>query len=123
MGWFKKDFDLGTQAAEIQQYDSMDGFANFSKNPLNNMCLIKMAEFNSMNNLDEIDNIKENLADGNIIILNANALLENHKDKLLEIKRAIELLRSFCREIGGSIGRIGDNFLIMTPNPYIRIGR
>ena len=38
-----------------------------------------------------------------------------------ELKRAIDQLRHSCKELGGSIGRIGDRLLIITPNPYIRI--
>ncbi|KKM14455.1 hypothetical protein LCGC14_1705970, partial [marine sediment metagenome] len=37
------------------------------------------------------------------------------------LKRCIEELKAFLREIGGSLGRLGDNYLILTPNAHIKI--
>ena len=76
-----------------------------------------MMEFGSLN---DIEPIQRNLKNGNIMLLNTEKLLKSRS--ILELKRVIDQLRGSCNELGGSIGRVGNNFLILTPSPFIRIG-
>lgn len=80
--------------------------------------LIKKYDFSD---LDQIEDIKKQLMNRRVLIINANKILERGKMQLLELKRAIDELKQFLRKNGGSLGRLGDNYLILTPNSHIRI--
>ena len=70
-------------------------------------------------NLTQVDDIKNQLLKRKILIINAKEVLE-YVD-VSELKRCIEDLKAFLRENGGSMGRLGDNYLIITPNAYVKI--
>ena len=70
-------------------------------------------------NLNQVEDIKNQLLKRKILILNAKDILENVD--VSELKRGIEDLKSFLRENGGSMGRLGDHYLIMTPNTHVKI--
>ncbi|MFX1572002.1 MAG: cell division protein SepF [Promethearchaeota archaeon] len=70
-------------------------------------------------NLSQIEDIKNQLMKQKILIINAKEILE--KVDVSELKGAIENLKSFLRENGGSLGRLGDQYLIVTPNSHIKI--
>ncbi|MBN1214823.1 MAG: cell division protein SepF [Candidatus Lokiarchaeota archaeon] len=87
-------------------------------NPLFHDFLIKIYDFYSTKQLDDI---KKQLMNRKILIIDAKKILENKNLNILELKRAIDELKIFLREVGGSLGRIGDQYLILTPNSYVRI--
>ncbi len=70
-------------------------------------------------NLNQVEDIKNQLLKRKILIINAKDILENVD--VSELKRGIEDLKSFLRENGGSMGRLGDHYLIMTPNAHVKI--
>ncbi|MFX0037864.1 MAG: cell division protein SepF [Promethearchaeota archaeon] len=70
-------------------------------------------------NLNQVEDIKNQLLKRKILIINAKEVLE-YVD-VSELKRCIEDLKVFLRENGGSMGRLGDNYLIMTPNANVKI--
>ena len=70
-------------------------------------------------NLNQVEDIKNQLLKRKILILNAKNILENVD--VSELKRGIEDLKSFLRENGGSMGRLGEHYLIMTPNAHVKI--
>jgi SepF-like predicted cell division protein (DUF552 family) len=70
-------------------------------------------------NLNQVEDIKNQLLKRKILIINAKEILENAD--VTELKRKIEELKSFLRENGGSMGRLGDNYLIITPNGHVKI--
>lgn len=70
-------------------------------------------------NLNQVEDIKNQLLKRKILILNAKDILENVD--ISELKRGIEDLKSFLRENGGSMGRLGEHYLIMTPNAHVKI--
>ncbi|MFW9951318.1 MAG: cell division protein SepF [Candidatus Thorarchaeota archaeon] len=78
--------------------------------------LIKKYDFSS---LEQIEEIKKELLGRRILIINAQELLNNVD--LTKLKRGIEDLKSFLRENGGSMARLGDQYLILTPNSAIKI--
>ena len=75
--------------------------------------IIKKYDFSS---LDQIEDIKKQLLGKRILIINSTEILKN--SDISEVKRVIEELKSFLRENGGSIG---DQYLIVTPNSYVKI--
>ena len=124
MGWFRKsendiENDVNDNKSETE-YNTLQSFTSLSKNPKYSVCFVKCAQFKS---LEDIDGVKKDLALGNILILNAKELLESKMLSILEVKRAVEQIRAFTRELGGSMGRIDDNTMIITPNPYIRLNQ
>lgn len=80
--------------------------------------LIKKYNFRS---IEQIEDIKNQLSGRTILIINARQLLENNAIPLQELKIGIDEIKSFLNERGGSIGRIGDQYLILTPSPHIKM--
>jgi len=80
--------------------------------------LIKKYDFRS---IEQIDDIKQQLSSRTILIINARQLLDNNAIPLQALKMGIDEIKSFLNERGGSIGRIGDQYLILTPSPHIKI--
>lgn len=78
---------------------------------------IKKYNFQS---LEQVDDIKKQLTGKKILIVNARDLLENHKN-LEELTEAIEEIKEFLKKSGGSIGRLGEHYLILTPSAHIKI--
>ena len=66
--------------------------------------------------MTDFDLVKQDLERGHIIVINMEEILSNREIDILDVKRAVERIRGFCIEKGGNIGRIGENFLIITPN-------
>jgi SepF-like predicted cell division protein (DUF552 family) len=79
--------------------------------------LIKKYEFNSM---EQIPDIKKQLMGKNILIVNVENVLKSNQT-LTELKTAIEEIREFLKKMGGSIGRIGEYYLILTPSANVKI--
>lgn len=52
-------------------------------------------------------------------LINAKEILENVE--ISDLKRGIEELKMFLRENGGSMGRLGNQYLILTPNNHVKI--
>ncbi|MHA1731510.1 MAG: cell division protein SepF [Promethearchaeota archaeon] len=75
----------------------------------------------ALKNLDQVPEVKRELKSGNMLILDAAALMENTEFSIIELKRAIEQVRAFVKELGGSMGRLGDQYLILTPSPNLRL--
>ena len=80
--------------------------------------MIKKYDLSSLN---QIEDIKNHLLAKNILIINAKELLERNKERIEILKESIEGLKSFVKEKGGSIGRIGDQYLLLTPNASVKI--
>ncbi len=78
--------------------------------------IIKKYDFSS---LEQVEEIKKQLLGKRILILNTKDLLKNID--ITKLKRGIEDLKSFLRENGGSMARLGDEYLILTPNSYVKI--
>ena len=71
--------------------------------------------------LEQIEDIKKQLRGRKILIINAKELLDSQTLTIEELKHAVEQIKASLSETGGSIGRIGDQFLILTPNSHIKI--
>ena len=78
--------------------------------------LIKKYDFSS---IEQVEEIKKELLGRRILIINAKDLLQSVD--VTKLKRGIEDLKSFLRENGGSMARLGDQYLILTPNSSVKI--
>ena len=115
--WWKKDqYDFKSSVEEtlgcLQQLGAYNAGSHHTR------YMIKKYRFGS---LDQLDDIKAELAGGSVLIMNASEVLGNQNVSALDFKRTIDQIRAFLKVNGGSIGRIGDNYLIMTPNGHIKI--
>ncbi|KKK42780.1 hypothetical protein LCGC14_0631560 [marine sediment metagenome] len=108
--WGKKD---GSELLGSPQ-ETM-GFSKEYSTLLQNF-IIKKYDFSNVN---QVEDIKRQLLGRRILLINAKDILEN--GEVSELKRCIEELKAFLRENGGSIGRLGDNYLILTPNAHVKI--
>lgn len=108
--WGKKDDNelLGSPQETM-------GFSKEYSSLLQNF-IIKKYDFS---NLAQVEDIKKQLLGRKILIINAKEILENVDVSAL--KRGIEDIKTFLRENGGSMGRLGDQYLILTPNTHVKI--
>ncbi len=97
---FSKDFDLSQVPA----------FQNF---------FIKKYDFKS---LEQIHDVKRQLMARKILILNLKELLQDKTVPVEVLKSTIDELKLFLNQNGGSIGRLGEFYLILTPNSNVRMG-
>jgi SepF-like predicted cell division protein (DUF552 family) len=91
------------------------GFSKEYSSLLHNF-IIRKYDFSDLN---QVEDIKKQLLGRKILLINAKNVLEN--TEISELKRCIEELKVFLRENGGSMGRLGDTYLILTPNNHIKI--
>lgn len=91
------------------------GFSKEYSSLLQNF-VIKKYDFSDIN---QVDDIKKQLLGRKILLINAKEILESVE--ISKLKGTIENLKAFLRENGGSMGRLGDNYLILTPNNHIKI--
>jgi len=107
--WKKVETDLLSSPSETM------GFSReFSS--LKESFTIKKYDFTS---LEQVEEIKKELLGKRILILNATDVLKNID--ITQLKRGIEDLKSFLRENGGSMARLNEEYLIMTPNSSVKI--
>jgi len=91
---------------------------NFIDAPLFQNFLIQQFNFTS---LDQVADIKQHLARRKILILNAKELFNNNNIPTETLKNTFDELKIFLRQNGGSIGRLGEYYLILTPNSNIKM--
>jgi len=115
--WKREDDDILNNGSphETLGFSKGDNYLQMSKVFQN--FLIKKYDFNSIKQVPEI---KRQLQGRNILIINAETVLKNNKT-LEELRDAIEELKGFLNKCGGSIGRLGDHYLILTPSSNIKI--
>ena len=71
--------------------------------------------------LADFELIKQDLESGHIIIVDMDEILCDQGVDVIDLKRSVERLRGFCIERGGTIGRICENYLVITPNANFTI--
>ncbi len=107
--WKKVEADLLSSPSETM------GFSR-ELSSLKESFTIKKYDFSS---LEQVEQIKNELLSKRILILNAKDILKNID--ITRLKRGIEDLKSFLRENGGSMARLNEEYLIMTPNSSVKI--
>jgi uncharacterized protein len=71
----------------------------------------------SIQDLSDLDQIKAEIDQGNIIILKVTPLAKKNLD---DVKRAISHITSYVKQLGGDIARLGEERVIIAP-PSIKI--
>ena len=72
-----------------------------------------------LRDLADLEKIKEDVRNGNILILKITALANKN---IVDVSQAVNELYSFTEEIGGDIARLGEERIVICP-PKIRIWR
>jgi len=103
---------------ESEKKATLENLTNLRQAYEKRLCFVKMYDFQC---LRDVDHIMRELANGNILILNSEPLLAHDENTMVEVKRAIDQLRGYCRENGGDMKRLGEYILVVTPNRQYRI--
>ena len=69
----------------------------------------------------DLPQIKSELKNGQILFLRTNNYFEQYQDEVIKLKQMIDKLKKICLNFGGSIGRIGPDLLVLTPNEKIKL--
>ena len=72
-----------------------------------------------LRNLSDLDSIKTEVKEGNILILRITPLANKSID---DVKRAVNELCEFAETVGGDIARLGEERVVVCP-PSVRIWR
>jgi len=70
-----------------------------------------------LQSLEDLDDVKNEVSAGNIIIVRLGPLAEKSTD---DVKRAVSELYDFAQQIGGDIARLGEERVVVTP-PFVGI--
>jgi len=69
----------------------------------------------------DLPQIESELKNGQILFLRTNNFFEQYQDEVIKLKQMIDQLKKICLNFGGSIGRIGPDLLVLTPNEKIKL--
>ena len=112
---FKKEDILLGSPLETMGFSKDNNLVQIS---MNQNVIIKKYNFSS---IKQIEDIKSQLLRKKILLINAREILENKRIKIEDIKLFIDELKSFLKDKGGSVGRLGGHYLILTPNANVKI--
>ncbi|MEX2683777.1 MAG: cell division protein SepF [Candidatus Sigynarchaeota archaeon] len=74
-----------------------------------------------LNTINDIAKIQGEISGGNLAIIDVAGFITSGEFSILELKRAIEQIRGTCKKLGGAIARLGDRYLVATPNERIQL--
>ena len=81
-----------------------------------NRIFISQRQLTDQNDLPQIEN---ELKKGQILFLKTGQFFE--QTEVIKLKSTIDFLKKTCANLGGSIGRIGPDLLVLTPNENIKL--
>nr|MDO8114212.1 cell division protein SepF [Candidatus Sigynarchaeota archaeon] len=74
-----------------------------------------------LNTINDIQAIQNEISEGNMAIIDVAGFITSGEFTVLELKRAIEQLRGTCKKLGGALARLGDRYLVATPNDRMQL--
>ena len=69
----------------------------------------------------DLPHIENDLKANKILFLKTSQFFEQYQDEVIKLKQMIDQLKEICLNIGGSIGRIGPDLLVLTPSEKIKL--
>ena len=69
----------------------------------------------------DLSKIEASLRTGHIIFIETSKFFDLHQDDVVMLKRTMDQLKKISLRRGGSMGRIGKNLLILTPNSETKL--
>ena len=117
MGRYLKKNDISLGSPQETMGFSKD--FNFSNAPIFQNFQIQKFDFTS---LEQVADIKQHLMRRKILILNAKELFDSNQVSMDTLKNTFDELKMFLHQNGGSIGRLGEYYLVLTPNSNVKMG-
>jgi SepF-like predicted cell division protein (DUF552 family) len=74
-----------------------------------------------LNTINDIASIQGEISGGNLAIIDVSGFITSGEFSILELKRAIEQIRGTCKKLGGAVARLGDRYLVATPNEQMQL--
>ena len=65
--------------------------------------------------------MKHYLSQGQILFIQTGKYFAQYQDDVVKLKDTMDQLRNICVRRGGSIGRVGENILVITPNKHFKL--
>mgnify|MGYP006289746273 CR=1 FL=1 len=75
----------------------------------------------SLTNIKDIQVIQGEISEGNMTIIDVAGFITSGDYSMLEMKRAIEQIRGTCKQLGGALARLGNRYLVATPNNKMQL--
>jgi SepF-like predicted cell division protein (DUF552 family) len=120
MKFWKKEYDDILMDGNPQETLGFSKDKNYYE-VSNNIFQKFMIKNYNLNSTTQIGDIKKQLMSRKVLIINAKELLENQSLTKQELKNWLDEIRVFLKKCGGSMGRINDCVLILTPSPSIKL--
>jgi SepF-like predicted cell division protein (DUF552 family) len=70
-------------------------------------------------NVEDLARIEADIQAGRILFVETNRFFAKFDENILVLKQTFEKLHRICAACGGSMGRIGDDILVLSPNSHI----
>lgn len=80
---------------------------------------ISQLELPLKQNLSEIEHF---LSQGQVLFIQTGKYFAHYQDDVLKLKDTMDQLKKICIRRGGSMGRVGENILIITPHKNFKLG-
>nr|MDO8118147.1 cell division protein SepF [Candidatus Sigynarchaeota archaeon] len=71
--------------------------------------------------INDIQSIQTEIDSGNITIIDVSGFITSGEFTVLELKRAVEQIRGTCKKLGGALARLGDRYIVATPNEHVQL--
>ncbi len=68
----------------------------------------------------DLDKIETELRAGKVLFLKTQEFFEQYENDVLTLKNSFNRLKQCCREVGGSMGRLDEEILVISPFEKIR---
>jgi SepF-like predicted cell division protein (DUF552 family) len=69
---------------------------------------------------EDFSMLRQNLLDGNIMVVNMQPLVEGSQDQL-SIHNQLNWLKQYCVQSGGSVAKLKENLFLVTPNIHVKV--
>lgn len=69
----------------------------------------------------DIKKISQNLSLNRILFVQTKLYFEQHRDDIIVLRDTMNQLKKICTQNGGSMGRIGEDILVLTPNENVKL--
>ncbi len=75
----------------------------------------------NLTNINDIQAIQSEIDGGNMAIIDVSGFITSGEFTVLELKRAVEQIRGTCKKLGGALARLGDRYIVATPNEHVQL--
>ena len=69
----------------------------------------------------DLGQIQSNLADGRVLFIDTQKFFEAYEGNVVVLKKTMDKLKKACIRMGGSIGRVGSDILVLTPGDRVKL--